>query len=96
MSKAVKVLEQMGSDAAFKNGQNEQAIKQLLIETEIDAEQTEAIVNKDVISLERQMDVCPDIVCLILPAEDDDKEEKNDDNDDNDSTEETSNRVIGF
>ena len=91
MSKVIQVLEQMGSDA---NLQNEQAIEQLLATTEVNAEQAEAIINKDVTSLERQLDVCPDVVCFILPAEDD--EEEKDDDKDEDSTEETSHRVIGF
>ena len=92
MTKVIQVLEQMANDASL---QTEQAIEQLLTTTEVDAEQAEAIISKDVTSLERQLDVCPDIVCLILPAEDDD-EEKDDDKDDDDSAEETSNIVIGF
>lgn len=91
MSKVIQVLAQMGSDASL---QSEEAIKQLLSATEVDAEQAEAIVNKDITSLERQLDVCPDIVCVIVPAEDDD--EKEDDKEDDDSAEETSNRVVGF
>lgn len=90
MSKAIQVLAQMGSDA---NCQTEDAIQNLLVATELESEITEAITNKDVIALERQLDVCPDIVCVIAPAEDDDDEN---DKDDKDSTEETSNKVIGF
>lgn len=91
MSKVIQVLEQMGSDASL---QSEQAIEQLLTAAEVNVEQAEAIISKDVISLERQLDVCPDIVCLIVPAEDDDENEEKDDN--TDSSEETSNSVIGF
>ena len=87
MSKVIQVLEQMGSDG---NCQSEQAIDQLLATTEVNAEQAEAIINKDVTSLERQLDVCPDIVCIILPADDEEGEGEDD------STEETSNNVIGF
>jgi hypothetical protein len=92
MSKAIKVLEQLGSNAAF---QNEQAIEQLLTATKVNAEQAEAIINKDVTSLERQLDVRLDVVCGVFPAEDDD-EEKDDDKDDEGSTEATSIRVVGF
>jgi len=82
MSTVIQVLEKMGSDA---NLQSEQAIEQLLAASEVNAEQTEAIMTKDVISLERQLDVCPDIVCLLVPAEDDEKEDKEkEDEDDND------------
>ena len=72
MSKVIQVLEQMGNDASL---QSEQAIEQLLATAEVNAEQAQAIINKDTIMLERQLDVCPDIVCLLVPAEDDEKEE---------------------
>lgn len=92
MSNVIQVLEQMGSDAKLQSEQNTQAIVQLLATNEIDTEQAEAILNKDITSLERQLDVRPDIVCLIVPADD----EQDGDNDENDSTEETSNFAIGF
>ena len=92
MSKAIQVLEQMGNDA---NCQSEEAITNLVTATELESEITEAIIRKDVISLEHQLDVRLDMVCGIFPAEDDD-EEKEDDKDDKDSTEETSHRAIGF
>ena len=92
MTKAIQVLEQMANDASL---QNPQATEQLLIDNNIEESIAAAIINKDVISLERQLDVRPDIVCFVAPAEDDD-EEKDDDNGDTDSSEETSNHVIGF
>lgn len=88
MSKVMQVLEQMGSDA---HCQSDDAIKGLLAAAELATDMTTAIISKDVISLERQLDIRPDIVCLVLPAEDDEDED-----DDKDTTEETSNRVIGF
>lgn len=94
MTIVIDTLTQMASDASL---QSEQAIKQLLIATEVNTEQAEAIINKDVSSLDRQLDVRLDIFCGIFPAEDDDEsEEKDDDKDDTDSSEETSNQVIGF
>jgi RecA/RadA recombinase len=86
MNKTINALEQMGSDA---NLQSEQAIEQLLIATEVNAEQAEAIINQDISSLELQLDVRLDMVCGVVPAEDDEEQE-------DDSTEETSNRVAGF
>lgn len=94
ISKVIQVLEQMGSDATFQNKQSEQAIERLLTATEVNAEQAEAIINKDIISLEHQLDVCPDIVCFVLPADDD--ENGDDKENEDDSTKETSNTVIGF
>ena len=67
MSKVMQVLEQMGSDA---NCQSEDAINNLLVAAELDPEITESIVNKDITSLERQLDVCLDIVCMIASPED--------------------------
>jgi len=87
MSKVIQVLEQMSRDA---NGQNDDAINNLLAAAQLDTEITTAIINKDVITLERQLDVRSDIVCMILPAEDDEDDE------DDDSTEITNYHVIGF
>ena len=72
MSKVMQVLEQMGSDATL---QSEGAIQSLLVSAELDTEITEAIVNKDITSLERQLDVRLDMVCGVLPAEDEDEDE---------------------
>jgi len=84
MSKVIQVLEQMARDP---NLQNELAIEQLLINTGVTAEQAKAIINKDVISLERQLDVCPDIVCVFVPAEnDDDKDETDKEDESKDET----------
>jgi len=89
MSNVIQVLEQMGNDA---NVQSEDAINSLLVATELESEITESIINKDVTSLERQLDVRLDMVCGVLPAEDEDEEKEDDEN----STEETNNLVIGF
>ncbi len=67
MSKVIQVLAQMAQQANAN-------VEQLLTDAEINAEQAEVIINKDVISLERQLDICPDIVCILIPAEDDEKE----------------------
>ena len=92
MTAVIETLVQMASDASL---QSPQATEQLLINNNIEESIAEAIINKDGISLERQLDVRPDIVCFILPA-DDESEEKDDGKGDTDSSEETSNRVIGF
>lgn len=89
MSKVIQVLEQMSCDA---DCQSENAINNLLVATELDTEITEAIVNKDVISLERQLDVRPDIVCFIGTPEDEDDE----DGEDEDTTETKDSNVVGF
>lgn len=92
MSKLIQVLEQMNSDAKL---QDEQAIKQLLRSAEMDTEQAEAIINKDISSLERQLNVRLDMVCGVVPAEDDDENEEKDEKEDN-ATETTNNCVVGL
>ena len=69
MSKVIQVLEQIGSSACL---QSKQAIEQLLTSAVVDAEQAQAIINKDVTALERQLDVRLNMVCGVFPAEDDD------------------------
>ena len=71
MSKVIQVLAQMASDSSL---QNNESIDALLVSTDINAEQSDAIIARDVISLERQLDICPDIYCLLFPAEDDEAE----------------------
>lgn len=68
MNNVIQVLELMASDSSF---QNEQAVEALLKAAEINTEQSEAVITQDVISLERQLDICPDFVCAMVPAEDD-------------------------
>ncbi len=89
MTNTLQVLAQMASDASIQQPQD---IEQLLTEHNIDAATSAAIIAKDVTSLERQLDVRPDIVCFVVPAEDEDSEEK----DDAGSTEESSQLAIGF
>lgn len=76
MSKVIQVLEAMAQQANTD-------VEKLVALAEINAEQAEAIINKDVTSLERQLDICPAIVCSFFPAEDDEpedeEEEKTDD-----------------
>lgn len=82
MSKVIEVLETMACDA---NLNSQAAVEELLnnaeINAEINAEQSEAIITKDVTSLERQLDICPDIVCVFVPAEDDEPEQETEEGD---------------
>jgi hypothetical protein len=89
MSKVIQVLAEMASDS---NLQNDAAIDALLISNEINSEQSTAIITKNITSLERQLDICPDFVCMVVPAEDDENETQEDDK----STEESTNAVISL
>jgi hypothetical protein len=68
MSKVIQVLEAM---AQLPHAE----IEKLVTQANITADQAEAILNKDVTSLERQLDICPDIYCLLFPAEDESSED---------------------
>ena len=81
MNKVIEILESMGSNAELSSLE---AVDTLLTKTEIHEEQSKAIITKDVTSLERQLDICPDIYCLLLPADD---EEEKDSETDQDNTE---------
>lgn len=83
MSKVIDVLARMGQEANAD-------IESLLAQEDIDINQSEAILNKDVTSLKRQLDICPDIKCFIIPAEDDEAE------DEQESENETTSTAIGF
>ena len=78
MSKVIQVLAQMGSDSSL---QTKKAIETLLASVDIDNEQSEAIITKNVTSLERQLDICPDFYCAVMPAEDKDKDKDDEDED---------------
>ena len=75
MSKVIQVLEAMAQEANVD-------IEQLLTIAEIDSTQAEAIVTKDITSLKKQLDICPDFVCALIPAEDDEAEKEEDKNED--------------
>jgi len=77
MSNVIKLLEKLASDSKCSD---ENVAKQVIEASELTEEIKETIIRKDTISLERQLDVTPDIVCFVIPAEDDD--ESPDDSDD--------------
>jgi len=74
MSNVIQVLEQMGRDASL---QNNQAIEQLLTTTELDSETSQAIVNKDINTLEKQMCITPIIAHVLHPAEEEENKDEN-------------------
>ena len=86
MTKVIEVLAQMASNA---NLQSEQAIESFVTSTEINADQSSAIIANDVLSLERQLNVYRDIVCFLVPAEDD--EPNNEEESDEDKTQSVAN-----
>ncbi len=73
MSTVIKLLERLGQDSSLQLKENVEA---LLADANLDEELKTALLNKDVVSLERQLDVCPDIFCMMFPAEDEPKEDE--------------------
>jgi hypothetical protein len=83
MSKIIEILALMGQEANID-------IENLLAKTDININQSKAILNKDVTALERQLDICPDIKCFIIPAENDEP------SDEEESENDTTSTAIGF
>lgn len=83
MNKVVEILARLGQEANT-------GIESLLAEADMDINQRKALINKDTTSLERQLDICPDIKCFIIPAEDDES------GDEQESENETTIAAIGF
>ena len=83
MPTVIETLAKIASDASI---QESKEIEQLLISNNIDEAIATAILNKDLTSLERQLDVSTDIVCLIVqPDPNDEPKEDEDENEDTQS-----------
>lgn len=73
MTEIIELLEQMGQNASL---QNEDAIEKLMNASAVDSEIKDLIIKKDALALAQNLDVCPDIVCLLVPAEDEEEEKE--------------------
>ena len=76
IEKALKLLELISQ-------QTELNIPELTSKTGYTAHEVESFIASDVTSLAKQLDICPEIICFIFPAEDDDESEGEGENDDN-------------
>ncbi|WP_028766355.1 hypothetical protein [Shewanella fidelis] len=85
MSNIIQLLERMGQDASL---QTETNFEQAIAESALTESLKQALINKDDISLKRELDVCPDVVCILIPAEDEDEEtdDKKEKDENNEST----------
>jgi len=90
MSQVIKLLERMASDATL---QTEDNVKNLVESSELSEELKTSFLNKDTVALSKQLDIAPDVVCFVLPAEDDEPSEG--DEDQNDDEQETQSVVNG-
>jgi hypothetical protein len=76
IEKALKLLELISQ-------QTELNIPELTSKTGYTAHEVESFIGSDLTSLAKQLDICPEIICFIFPAEDDDESEGEDENGDN-------------
>ncbi|WP_076414593.1 hypothetical protein [Shewanella sp. UCD-KL12] len=67
-SNIIQLLERMGQDASL---QATAEFEQIVNESTLDNELKQSLINKDIISLEKQLDVCPDIYCVFVAHEED-------------------------
>jgi hypothetical protein len=72
IEKALKLLELISQ-------QTELNIPELTSKTGYTAHEVESFIGSDLTSLAKQLDICPEIICFIFPAEDDDESEGEDD-----------------
>lgn len=72
MNNAIKLLEQLGQDESLLTNN----LAELIKENGLSDELAKAITEGDGANLTRLLDICPDIICLIVPAENDDEDEE--------------------
>ncbi|WDE13854.1 hypothetical protein [Thalassomonas haliotis] len=68
MSNIIQLLEKIGQEATL---QNSNALAQAIKEAELPAELENTLLKQDSVALERQLDICPDIIAFLAPAKDD-------------------------
>ena len=72
MSNVIQLLERLGQDASLQEPTDLNAV---IAEADLNEELKQALLTKNTVSLEKQLDVCPDIVCVQIPAEDEEDDE---------------------
>ncbi|WP_028773237.1 hypothetical protein [Shewanella waksmanii] len=71
MSSVIELLEQMGQNAAL---QNQTGFEQAIEQSDLSDNLKTSLLNRDDISLKRELDVVPDVKCIFAPAEDEKKD----------------------
>jgi len=75
MKNVTQVLASMGASADL---QSPESVTEFVNQSELSAELQTALIEQDVTTLERNLDICPDIVCIIMAPEDDEPSEEDD------------------
>ncbi|WDE03314.1 hypothetical protein SG34_018145 [Thalassomonas viridans] len=76
MSNIIQLLERMGQEA---NLQKQDTLEQAIKKADLKQSLKESLLNKDKLALERQLDICPDIVAFLFPAEDEQPQKEEED-----------------
>ncbi|MPY23394.1 hypothetical protein [Shewanella sp. YLB-07] len=72
MSNIIQLLERMGQDSELQSND----FKNIITESELNHDLKTALLNKDKSSLEELLRVDPEIVCAMIPAEDEEPPHK--------------------
>ncbi|MPY23393.1 hypothetical protein [Shewanella sp. YLB-07] len=70
-SNIIQLLARMGQDASL---QTPAEFEQVIRESELSNELKQSLINKYAISLEKQLDVCPDVVCIMVAHDEEDED----------------------
>ncbi len=74
MSSIIKLLERMGQDSTLTD--SKESSEKAINKADINNELKQALINKDVQAIVNQLDVCPDIYCLLFPADETEESEE--------------------
>ncbi|WP_153912828.1 hypothetical protein [Shewanella sp. TC10] len=76
MSSIIKLLERIGQES----GLTESAIEfeTAITESNLNEQLKQTMLNRDIVALEKALDICPDVVCILLPADEEESESEAD------------------
>lgn len=73
MSSIIELLERMGKDSVLSESTTE--FEKAINQSDLNTSLKKALMDKNVNELVNQLDVCPEVVCALLPADEDENEE---------------------
>ncbi|MFV7772055.1 hypothetical protein [Shewanella marisflavi] len=76
MSNVIELLEQIGNNAEL---QTQESFSQAVLNSNLSDDLKKMLLERDVKNLARELDVCSDVVCAMLPAEDEPEEQDEND-----------------
>ena len=76
MSNVIELLEQIGNNAEL---QTQDGFSRAVLNSNLSIDLKKMLLDRDVKNLARELDVCADVVCAMLPAEDEPEEQDEND-----------------